>query len=277
MIWGEEQQNAFEEVKPRLIRPPIIHIPNNDGRFHLYSDMSKVAIGSALYQIQNEKPKLIAYASKRLHEAARNYLITELELSSLAIIKKGRFDVIVDPLALTHIIKSKVELEMTRIRRLLELISSYSFNLYYIKGKDMILSDFLSQQKHDNSNLHDLIPISFNMHIILNKRYYNLELMDRYLVQTQSQTKSSGIVLFEVHGVKKILNTNTLQEKQKTAPQVKKGSKNKPRLGQGRERIKCKKPKLQKDMDELTDKLQGIPKILATQNITKNRTDFPMH
>ena len=49
---------------------------------------------------------------------------------------------IVDHLALTHIIKSKAEPVTHRIKRLLELISSYSFNLYYMKGKDMILSDF---------------------------------------------------------------------------------------------------------------------------------------
>ena len=48
--------------------------------------------------------------------------------------------------------KSKAEPATTRIKRLLELISSYSFNLYYIKGKDMILSDFLSRQKHDDSD-----------------------------------------------------------------------------------------------------------------------------
>ena len=35
----------------------------NDG-FHLYSVTSKFATGSALYQIQNGKPKLIAYSSK---------------------------------------------------------------------------------------------------------------------------------------------------------------------------------------------------------------------
>ena len=58
---------------------------NNTGRFHLYSDTSKFATGSAVYQIQNGKPKLIAYASKRLPEAARNYSITELELCSLTI------------------------------------------------------------------------------------------------------------------------------------------------------------------------------------------------
>ena len=55
-------------------------MPNKTGRFHLYSDTSKFATGSALYHIQNGKPKLIAYASKRLHEAAKSYSITELEL-----------------------------------------------------------------------------------------------------------------------------------------------------------------------------------------------------
>ena len=37
-------------------------MPNKTGRFHLYSDTSKFATGSALYQIQNGKPKLIAHA-----------------------------------------------------------------------------------------------------------------------------------------------------------------------------------------------------------------------
>ena len=105
-----------------------------------------------LYQIQSSKPKLIAYASKRLPEAAKSYSSTELELCGLAIniasfahlLKRVDFVAIVDHLALTHIIKSKVELATTRIKRLLELISSCSFILYYMKGKDMILSDFLS-------------------------------------------------------------------------------------------------------------------------------------
>ena len=89
--------------------------------------------------------------SKRLPEAARSYSITELELCGLAIniasfshlLKTVDFDAIVDHLALMHIIKSKMEPVTTRIKRLLELISSYSFNLYYMKGNDMLLSDFL--------------------------------------------------------------------------------------------------------------------------------------
>ena len=148
--------------------------------------MSKFAVCSALYQIQNGKPKLKAYASKRLPEAARIYSITELELCGSAInvasfshlLKRVNFDVIVDHLALTHIIKSKAEPATPRIKRLLELISSYPFNLYYMKGKDMILSDFLSRHTHDNSNPHEIIPISFNMYNVSYENYYSIEIED---------------------------------------------------------------------------------------------------
>ena len=42
-IWGREQQEAFEDIKQRLIKAPILHMPNCEGRFHLYSDTSKFA------------------------------------------------------------------------------------------------------------------------------------------------------------------------------------------------------------------------------------------
>ena len=75
-----------------------------------------------------------------------------------------------DHLALLHILKSKTELTTTRIKRLLEVLNAYSFNLYYMKGKDMILSDFLSRQRVDRSNLHEIIPISFDMKAILKEK-----------------------------------------------------------------------------------------------------------
>ena len=88
------------------------------------------------------------------------YSITELEMCGLDInimsfaylLKRVDFDAIVDHLALVHILKSKTEPSTTRIKRLLEVLSAYSFNLYYMKGKDMILSDFLSRQRLDKSN-----------------------------------------------------------------------------------------------------------------------------
>ena len=167
--WGQEQQTAFNEIKSRLQKPPVLHLPDNKGRFHLYSDTNKYAMGSTLYQIQNGKPKLIVYASKRFPEAAKNYSITELEMCGLAtnimsfahLLKRVDFDDIVDHLALVHILKSKTEPATARIKRFLEVLSTYSFHLYYMKGKDMILSDFLSRQRVDKSNLHEVIPISF--------------------------------------------------------------------------------------------------------------------
>ena len=63
-IWGEEQQQAVNEIKGRLVRPPVLHLPDNKGTFHLYSDTSKFATGSTLYQIQNGQLKLKAYVIK---------------------------------------------------------------------------------------------------------------------------------------------------------------------------------------------------------------------
>ena len=82
-----------------------------------------------------------------------------------------------------HIINSKMEPATTRIKRLLELISSYSFNLYYMRGKDMILSDFLLQQNIEDSNPNEIISISFDMYQILEnnlEHFYN----DKFLIQT---------------------------------------------------------------------------------------------
>ena len=55
-VWGKEQQDAFEEIKQRLQKPPVLQMPDKIGRFQLYSDTSKYATDSALYQIQNGKP-----------------------------------------------------------------------------------------------------------------------------------------------------------------------------------------------------------------------------
>ena len=214
----------------------------------MYSDTSKYATGSALYQIQNGKPKLIAYASKRLPEAARNFSIIVLEMCGLVIniasfahlLRKVDFDAVVDHLAIMHTIRSKVEPATTRIKRLLEVLSSYSFNLYYIKGKDMILSNFLSRQKVNDSNPCEIIPISFSLRTVLQDKYHSLEgENERYMIQTRLQTKVSGVQLPEVHGSRKRLDPHKILEKQ-PQPIVSLNIERKPRLGQGRAGVKRK-------------------------------------
>ena len=253
-IWGKQQQQAFDEIKGRLQRPPVLHLPDRYGCFQLYSDTSKFATGSALYQIKNGQTRLIAYASKRMPEAAKNYSITELEMCGLAmnittfshLLKKVDFDAIVDDLAITHIMRSKAEPAITRIKRLLELLSPYSFNLYYIKGIDMVLSNFLSRQQTDDSNPHELIPTSFWLRDQVSDYFYcidndmNLPRKDKYLVQTRSQVRSSGIRLPEIHGANKGLDPHVQLGKQKSFPiqTVNKGTPThpipKPKIGQGR-------------------------------------------
>ena len=222
-IWGQEQQTAFDKIKSRLQKPAVLHLPDSKGRFYIYSDTSKYATGSDLYQMQNGKPKLIASASKRLPEAAKNYSITELEVCGLAIniaslahlLKKVDVDAIVDHLALIHILKSKAEPATKRIKRLLEVLSAYSFNLYYMKGKDMMMSDFMSRQRMNDSNPHEIIPISFDMQAILRGRFYNVgqEKESRNLIQTWSQAKASGIKLLAVHWVDNGVDPSVKPEK----------------------------------------------------------------
>ena len=166
-IWGKEQQKAFDEIKVRLQKPPVLSMPDKRGRFTLYSDMSKHTTGSALYQVQDGSPMLIAYVSKRMSETTKNYSITELEMCGIAInissfahlLKRVDFDAVVDHLAIVHSMKGKAEPASNRIKRLLDILSTYSFNLYYIKGKDMVLSNFLSRWNGDSSNPHEIIPI----------------------------------------------------------------------------------------------------------------------
>ena len=73
-----------------------------------------------------------------------------------------------------------------------------------MKGKDIILSDFLSRQMIDSSNPHEVIPISFDMKAMLKDRYYNVGNDSKYFIQTHSQTKASGMKLSEVHSVDKV-------------------------------------------------------------------------
>ena len=73
-----------------------------------------------------------------------------------------------------------------------EILSAYSFNLYYIKGKEMF-----SRQHGDSSNLHEIIPISFSMGRVLQQNYQNYA--KTYPVQTRSQRKAKNARPSDTH------------------------------------------------------------------------------
>ena len=74
------------------------------------------------------------------------------------------------------------------------------------------------------------------MYQILDDNYYN----EKYLIQTRSQTKSSGTKLLEVHDVRKNLDPNLKPEKQHAIP--KNGSMERLHMGQGRAGSRRKRP-----------------------------------
>ena len=75
----------------------------------------------------------------------------------------------------------------------------------------MVLNDFLSRQNIDDSNPHEVIPISFNIRKVLQENYYKI---DSYLVQTRSQARSSGIKPPGVHIMRKNLDQIIRLERQ---------------------------------------------------------------
>ena len=221
-IWGDAQEKTFREVKLRLKNPPVLHLPKADGRFILYSDTSIEGAGSSLWQIQGGKPKLIGYAIKTLPEACSRYSVTELEMTGLLVninlwknlLKHREFDVAVDHAAVTQIMKAKTEPATTRIMRLLDRLSAYSFNLYYVKGRDMILSDYLSRHRQKDLDPSELIPIRFCC-----LKTYRSIIDDRvgeeiFCIKTRASAKASGETVGEVHGADKPLDPNYKPEHQ---------------------------------------------------------------
>ena len=214
-IWQEEQQQAFDTIKERMINPPILYLPKPGGRFILYCDSSRTHTGSSLWQVQEGKPRLIGYASKSLPAPAINYSVTELEMTGMAVnihlwrhlLHTVEFDCAVDHIAIPYIMKAKTLPATTRIMRLPEILSGYAFNLYFVKGKDMKICDFLSRIDVDRGNPGEVIPISFNSFSMLNTiRKVTFHQANKLLVTTRSKTKTEGAALPPVHGVQKHLD-----------------------------------------------------------------------
>ena len=88
--------------------------------------------------------------------------------------------------------------------RLLDNLSAYSFNLYYLKGKDMILADYLSRHCNKDEDPSDLIPVSF----------CKLRDIETFYIGTRASLKARGEMVPEVHGIEKDLDPHMKPEQQ---------------------------------------------------------------
>ena len=220
--WGEAQEKAFKEIKLRLKNPPVLHLPKAEGRFILYSDTSIEGTGSSLWQMQEGKARLLGYPSKTLPEACSRYSVTELEMKGLLVnmnlwknlLKHREFDAAVDHVAVAQIMKAKTEPATTRIMRLLDRLSAYSFNLYYVKGRDMILADYLSRHRQRHLDPTELIPISFCCMQIFRGLLDEHIGEEVYGIRTRASAQAAGEKVGEVHGADKPLDPNYKPEHQ---------------------------------------------------------------
>jgi len=81
--WTEEEQNAFEELKQKITTQPVLALPRREGKFRVEVDASGHAIGGVLSQEQEGKWKPVAFLSRTMLPAERNYEIYDKELLAI--------------------------------------------------------------------------------------------------------------------------------------------------------------------------------------------------
>jgi hypothetical protein len=83
--WTQECEQAFQTIKQKLVSPPILGTPDVDkGFFTATCYASLTGLGAVLTQEQDGKEVIIAYWSKLLNSAQRNYCATHRELLAFA-------------------------------------------------------------------------------------------------------------------------------------------------------------------------------------------------
>ena len=149
--WTAECEQAFQELKKTLIGPDIMAYPRSDCPFILDTDACDVGIGAVLSQIQEGRERVIAYSSRSLEKAERNYCVTDKELLAVKYFIHyhkhhllGRhFTVRTDHQALRWLFSLKEP--KNRIARWLEILSAFHFTVEYRPGKQHGNADALSR------------------------------------------------------------------------------------------------------------------------------------
>ena len=194
----EEAEKAFNDIKEFLISPTVLKAPMSDALFHLESDTSWEGVGGTLLQKQGNEWVVIGYHSKRLPQSAKNFGITELELTGLLVNIHGfmqllcnrYFEVLVNHKAIEYVIKSKTESSTTRVKTLLLKLSEYTIDLKYQKGSEMHTSNALGRLQNiaDMPDNKDIIPLNFLQHFTPNyiEHAYSHLVENLYVHKTKS-------------------------------------------------------------------------------------------
>ncbi|GJP47026.1 hypothetical protein CLOM_g6258 [Closterium sp. NIES-68] len=149
--WGEKQQAAFEALKNLLMSPPVLRIADPERPFEVITDASDIPIGAVLMQDFGNGLQPIAYESRKMQSAERNYPVHDKEM--LAIVHAFKIwrcyltgaDVTVrtDHKSLQYL-RAQPNLNPQQIRWLDYLESNFTYKITYKKGANNI-ADALSR------------------------------------------------------------------------------------------------------------------------------------
>lgn len=135
-VWGKEQNEAFQELKTRLVSAPILAYPNWVNKFHVQVDASNFAIGAILTQPGSSRlDHPIYFASRLLSKAERNYSTTEREaLGMVYAVQKFHHYLLATPFtffvyhqALMYLVNKPVI--QGRVSQWLILLQEFTFNV----------------------------------------------------------------------------------------------------------------------------------------------------
>ena len=151
-LWTSEADSAFNKLKEALVSAPVLTCPDYSLAFEVHTDASNYGVGAMLTQLVDGKEKPIAYMSKSLTGAEKNYSITERE--TLAVItalehwrcylENGKtFTVYTDHSALKWFLS--LNNPTGRLARWGVRLSSFDFVIKHRRGVDNVIPDALSR------------------------------------------------------------------------------------------------------------------------------------